>query len=130
MQGGSGQGRAALITPGGCSAHFLSEGFTKPLRGADPTGCGRPASEGQCDCSAAPHTPRASRGWGARTAPALTALGIHSQTEMQAQGAGWFQLLGALLGAGVPWGSVVQRPGWCGCLAARHPLFPSGFEST
>lgn len=125
-----GAGRAAFITLGRCSANSLNQGFTKPLRGVGTAGCRRPGSEGHCDRRATLHTPRASQGWGARMAPALTALGIHGQTEMQAQGAGWFQLLGAPLVADVPWGSVVQRPEWCGRLAAHHPLFPSGFEST
>ena len=64
MEGGSGQGRAAFTTLGGCSADSLNQGFTKPLRGVGPTSCRRPGSEGHFDCSTAPHTPRASRGWG------------------------------------------------------------------
>ena len=125
-----GAGTGGFHHAGRVLSRLLESGFYETSRGVGPTSCRRPGSEGHFDCSAAPHTPRASQGLGALTAPALTALGIHSQSEMQAQRAGGFQLLGTLLGAGIPWGSVVQRPGRCGRLAARHPLFLSGFEST
>ena len=80
-----GAGTGGFHHAGRVLSRLLESGFYETSRGVGPTSCRRPGSEGHFDCSAAPHTPRASQGLGALTAPALTALGIHSQNEMQAQ---------------------------------------------